>query len=179
VSNVELKIKTNIMKNLFIAITLLLSITISAQKGIENTKVFVRVYDLQSKLISKGNILSISDKSLQLKGPKGQMGIAAGSIGLIKTGRLAGRNILIGSATGAVVGAIYGASTGVPRDELGWFDYTVGEGAVIGVILGGAVGAGIGGITTIFKKKSRIFIINGDELKWIEFKESITRLKQQ
>lgn len=79
------------------------------------------------------------------------------SIGLIKTGRSGGRNMFVGITAGAVVGAIYGASTGVPRDEQVWFDYTVGEGAVIGVLLGGGVGAAMGE-SPLFLKKNPAFL---------------------
>jgi hypothetical protein len=163
------------MKNLFFAIALLLSITISAQEGAEKANVFVRVYDLKGEKISKGKILSISDTLLQLKGGKGSVKIVANSIGLIKTKRSEGNNVLIGAATGATALAILGAATADPNDWL--FGYTAGEGAALGVFLGAPIGAAIGGVTILFKK-SKSYIINGDELKLKEFKETITGLKQ-
>lgn len=74
--NVGLTIKYDIMKNLFFAMALILGMYITAQEGAERPNMFLRVYDLQSKLIRKGNILSISDTTLQLKGKKDEMGIA-------------------------------------------------------------------------------------------------------
>ncbi|MCJ7757847.1 MAG: hypothetical protein MUP24_06830 [Gillisia sp.] len=166
------------MKNLFFAIALILSINISAQEGTEKTNIYVRVYDLQSKLISKGNMLSISGTSLQLKEKKiWQIEISANSIGLIKTRRSAWRNVIIGTIIGATAGAIIGEATTEPDPgPYLFYDSSGNDGAALGWFLGASTGAAIGGITTLFKKKSRIFIINGDELKWKEFKETITGL---
>ena len=150
------------MKNLFFAIALVLSVNISAQVGPEKANVFVRVYDLQGKKISKGNILSISDTLLQLKGKREPMKIAARSIGLIKTKHSGGNNVLIGAVSGATFLAILGAAAYNPGS---W------------VVGSAAAGAAIGGITTLFKN-SKSYKINGDELKWKEFKESIIGLKQ-
>jgi len=158
------------MKNLFFAIALILSIHISAQEGTEKANVFVRVYDLQGKKISKGNILSISDTSLQLKGKREPMKISARSIGLIKTKHSGGNNILIGAATGATFLAILGAITADPDAMI--MGYSAAEGAAAGVLFGGPAGATIGGITMLFKK-SKSYKINGEELKWKAFKETI------
>ena len=160
------------MKNLFFAIALILSINISAQKGTEKTNVFVRVYDLQGKKISKGNILSISDSLLQLKGKREPMKIATRSIGLIKTKHSGGNNVLKGAVIGATgLAILFAASAGedTPYDAAG--------GAAGGAFLGGFFGAAVGGVTILFKN-SKSYIINGDELKWKEFKETITKLKQ-
>lgn len=163
------------MKNLFFAIALLLSISISAQEGTEKANVFVRVYDLQGEKISKGNILSISDTLLQLKGKREPIKIAVRSIGSIKTKHSGGNNILIGAVSGGVFMAIIGAATADPDAFI--LGYTASEGAALGVFLGAPIGAAIGGITVLLKK-SRSFEINGDELKLKEFKETITGLKQ-
>ena len=162
------------MKNLFFAIALVLSVNISAQVGPEKANVFVRVYDLQGKKISKGNILSISDTLLQLKGKREPMKIAARSIGLIKTKHSGGNNVLIGAVSGATFLAILGAAAYNPGS---WVLGSAAAGAAIGVFLGAPTGAAIGGITTLFKN-SKSYKINGDELKWKEFKESIIVLKQ-
>ncbi len=162
------------MKNLFFAIALLLSISISAQERAEKANVFVRVYDLQGKKISKGNILSISDTLLQLKGKREPIKIAARSIGFIKTKHSGGNNILIGGVSGGAFMAILGIATADPDEFLG---YTAAEGAALGVFLGAPIGVAIGGITALLKN-SRSYEINGDALKLKEFKETIKGLKQ-
>jgi len=163
------------MKNLFFAIALILSIHISAQEGTEKANIFVRVYDLQGKKISKGNILSISDTSLQLKGKREPMKITVNSIGLIKTKQSAGNNVLIGALSGASFFGLLGAVTADPDALI--LGYSAGEGAAAGAFIGGTAGATIGGITALFKN-SKSYKINGDELKWKEFKETIIGLKQ-
>ena len=159
------------MKNLFFAIALILSINVCAQNGFENTNVFVRVYNLQGKKISKGKIFSISETSLQLKGKREPVIIAASSIGLIKTKHSGGNNVLMGAATGATGLAILMAASAGPDDL-----FDPGGAAAAGAFLGGIAGAAIGGLTSLFKN-SKSYIISGDELKWKEFKETITGLK--
>jgi len=161
------------MKNLFF-IALILSFNISAQELTEKANTFVRVYDLQGKKISKGNILSISDTSLELKYAKGSKKITSNIIGLIKTKHSGGNNVLIGAATCGTIFAGMGAATADPDDWM--FGYTASEGAIGGAVAGGVIGGAIGGITILFKN-SKSYIINGDELKWKEFKETITKFK--
>lgn len=155
------------MKNLFFAIALILSINISAQKGTEKTNVFVRVYDLQGKKISKGNILSISDSLLQLKGKREPMKIATRSIGLIKTKHSGGNNVLKGAVIGATGLAILMAAT---AGEDNYYD--AAGGAAAGVFMGGIFGAAVGGVTSLFKN-SKTYEINGDKEKWEAFKQMI------
>lgn len=162
------------MKNLFYAITLILSINVYGQDGFENAKVFVRVYDLQGKKIQKGKILSISDKSLQLLRKGESMNILVSSIGSIKTKHSAGNNFLIGAVSGASILGILGAATADPDAWV--FGYSAVEGAALGVLLGGIAGTIIGGITIPFKNP-KSYIINGDELKWKVFKEGMTGMQ--
>lgn len=161
------------MKNLIFAITLILSINIYSQNRFENTKAFVRVYDLQGKKIGKGKILSISDTSLQLNRKVASAEIPVNSIGSIKTKRSAGHNVLVGTAIGASTMAILGAATADPDSFLGW---SAGEGAAGGAFLGGTAGAVIGGITILFKN-SKSYEINGDLEKWKAFNEIIINNK--
>ncbi|MFT5244311.1 MAG: hypothetical protein ACI8QQ_002249 [Psychroserpens sp.] len=163
------------MKTLFFAIAFVLSININAQEGTKEANVFVRVYDLQNKKISKGNILLISDTSIELKAKKGPMKIEAKGIGLIKTKRSAGNNILKGAVIGGSVFALLGVATADPDAWI--LGYTAAEGAAAGAILGGTAGAAIGGLSSLFKN-SESYTINGDEFKFKEFKEMITGLKQ-
>ena len=160
------------MKILIFAITLILSINVCAQNGFENTNVFVRVYNLQGKKIGKGKILSISETSLQLN-RKGESGkIPVSNIGFIKTKRSEGSNVLVGAAIGATTIGIFGAVAAEPDVII--LPITAGEGAAIGVVLGGIAGAAIGGITILFKN-SKSYEINGDKAKWKAFKEMIIK----
>ena len=163
------------MKNLFFAIALILSINISAQKEKQKINMFVRVYDLQGNKISKGNILRITDTTLQLNAETGPVEIEVSDIGLIKTKRSAGNNILIGSVIGASPIIILAAVSSEPNSD--FFGNSVWEGAAAGAAIGLPVGAAIGGITSLFKN-SKSYKINGEKLKWIAFKETITGLKQ-
>ena len=158
------------MKNLFFAIALILSFNISAQEGTEKANIFVRVFDLQGKKINKGTIILISETLLQVSRNGEYVEIPVDSIGLIKTKRSAGNNVLIGAASGAIPMALLGAATADPDAWL--FNYSAGEGAAAGAFIGGTAGAAIGAITILFKN-STSFIINGDELKLKEFKEMI------
>jgi len=153
------------MKNLIFAITLIMSLNIWAQNRFENTNVFVRVYDLQGKKISKGKILSISETSLQVESVE----IPVNSIGSIKTKRSAGHNVLEGAVIGASTMGILGAAT-ANQDSF----FTAGDSAVIGAVFGGTAGAAIGGITILFKN-SKSYEINGDFEKWKAFEEMIIK----
>lgn len=157
------------MKILIFAIAIIFSINSYAQGKTEIGNLFVRVYNLQGQKISKGKVLAVTDNSLQIKGKKGPMNIDVSSIGLIKTKRSAGNNLLIGSVIGASAMAILGAATAEPDSFLG---YTAGEGAAGGAIIGLPLGAAVGGITVIFKN-SKSYSIDGDLLKWKLFQEMI------
>lgn len=159
------------MKNVILAIALILSMNVFAQTGSEISNVFIRVYNLEGKKIAKGKILSILGSSIQLTRKNELQEIPLNRIGSIKTKHSAGNNVLIGTAVGASVMAVAGASTAEPDEFLG---YTAGEGAAGGAILGGAAGAAFGGITILFKR-SRKYVINGDKEKLKAFKEGISR----
>ena len=152
---------------------MILSFNTYAQEITEIDNLFVRVYNLQGQKISKGKVLAVTDKSLQIKGKKGTINLDLPGIGLIKTKRSAGNNILIGSAIGASLLAILGASSADP-DNASFFSYNAGEGAAAGVIIGLPLGAAAGGLTTIFKN-SKSYSIDGDLSKWKVFQEMITK----
>lgn len=163
------------MKTLFFAIAFILSININVQEETKISNVFVRVYDLQNKKISKGQILLISDTSIELKAKKGPIKIESKSIGFIKTKHSAGNNILKGALIGGSFFALIGVATADPDAFI--LGYTDREGSAAGAILGGTAGAAIGAATTLFKN-SEYYTINGDEFKFKEFKELITGLRQ-
>lgn len=156
------------MKKLILLITLILSINVSAQNDLQETNVFVRVYDLEGKKISKGKILSISETSLQLKRRRESVNIPLDSIALIKTKRSAGHNILFGAVIGTTVMALIGVATADPDAFLGSADIQ----ATMGAIFGAPIGAVIGAITALFKN-SKSYEINGDKEKWKAFKETV------
>ncbi len=159
------------MKTLFFTIVITFSINIYAQGETEMVNLFVRVFNLQGEKISKGKLLAVTDKSLQIKGKKGIVDLDYRNIGLIKTKRSTGNNVLIGSVVGASTMAILGASTAEPEALI--FGYTAGEGAAVGAIVGLPLGAAAGGITALFKN-SKSYSIDGNSLKWKVFQEMIT-----
>lgn len=138
-------------------------------------KLFVRVFDLDGKKTHKGYILAVNDTLLRLKKDTSHVDIPVKKIGVIKTKRSVGNNVLIGSITGAVVmGGIVAASA----DPDAWiFDYTPAEGAVIGAFIGAPAGAAVGIISTALKN-SKTFTINGDVEKWKAFLAYLVEKKQ-
>ena len=157
------------MKNLVLAIALILSFNICAQNELVNTKLFVRVYDVQGKKIAKGKIHSISETALLLKSKEGPIEIPLSAIGTIKTKRAAGNNVLTGAAIGATTVAIFGVATSNDGEFLSW---SAEDGAMGGALAGGIIGTVIGGITIPFKN-SKSYEIDGDKTRWKAFKEMI------
>ncbi|MEN3325079.1 hypothetical protein VP395_15180 [Mariniflexile soesokkakense] len=155
------------IKILVFTIVLMFNMGIYAQNELKTHSIFVRVYNLEGKKISKGSIVFINDSILGLKNSIEKKKISLKEIGFIKTKRSAGSNVLIGVLAGTTIGAIAGASSADPDD---WFlPYTAGEGAVIfGGI--GALGGGIIGGFTALPKKVETYIINGDKDKWLLFR---------
>ena len=87
-------------------------------------------------------------------------------IGIIKTKRSTGNNVLIGAVGGAVIGGILGASSADPNDPL--IIYTSGDGALMGGFLGAVGGGGLGALTSLLKE-SETYIISGSEMNWKTF----------
>ncbi|MGB5386867.1 MAG: hypothetical protein WBN20_08795 [Eudoraea sp.] len=160
-----ISIQTGFPKILVLALAILSCTAIYAQKEKNKSAPFVRVYDLNGTKISKGRIVSVTDSSLVL-GPKDKtVNIEVSKIGLIKTKRSVGNNILIGAAIGTGTGAILGFATGGESQFWG-----KGDGAAAGGLTMGAIGAGVGAIIAIFKK-SDTYDIEGDITKWKAFRE--------
>jgi hypothetical protein len=153
------------MKLFYLILFISFSYKLSAQKS-----TFVRVYNLTGQKIYKGDVLMVTDSSLQLKVKSTPINIPVRDIGSIKTKRSAGHNILIGSIAGASSMAIVGVVTADPEEFLG---YTAGEGFAAGLLLGAPPGAVIGGITALLKK-SLTYLIDGDIMKWKVFQKSIS-----
>ena len=116
------------MKLFYLILLISFSYKLSAQKS-----TFVRVYNLTGHKIYKGDVLMVTDSSLQLKVKSTPINIPVRDIGSIKTKRSAGNNILIGAITGASSMAIVGVVSADPDEFLG---YTAGEGAAVGLLLG-------------------------------------------
>jgi hypothetical protein len=155
------------MKKILISIVVLVSMTIGAQEKTSNDRVFIRVFNLEGNKIGAGFIITMSDNELQIKKGKTLKTIPVNSIGSIKTKRSAGNNVLIGAGFGLVIGASAGIASAEPDAFI--LNYTQGEGALIFGTMGGAIGAALGGLSSLFKKSTH-FPINGSIEKWQEFK---------
>lgn len=156
------------MKNLILVLSVFLSINLTAQTKFEKPEKFVRVYDMQGKKIGKGKVSAISENSLQLYRHNKTADFPLSNIGFIRTRYSVGNNFLIGALTGAAVFGILGVAT---ADD-GFISFTEGEGAAVGGFFGSIFGAGIGGITIIFKR-ARSYPINADPEKWNAFREAM------
>lgn len=141
------------MKTLFIFLVLL-SYNVHAQKSI-----FVRVYNVEGKKIKTGHVLMVTDTSLQLEGNPEPFDIPVRNIGLIKTKHSTGNNIFAGSLIGVGTFAIIGAASASSSSD--FIQFSAGESAAAGAIVGLPLGAALGAITSLLKN-SKTFIIGGD-----------------
>ena len=153
-------------------ISLIFCANLFAQNETASHNVFVRVYNLQNKKIGKGKILAITESSIQLIRGKKIDTIAARNIGLIKTKRSGGHNVLIGAATGAAIMGVFVASD---TNEDNAFISVEGD-ILVGAIMGGTVGAVLGGIT-VYTKNTVTYEINGKVSKWNDFMTSMLTYK--
>ncbi|MEL0457528.1 hypothetical protein WJN01_14910 [Flavobacteriaceae bacterium SZ-1-7] len=158
-----------ITASFLLAISLLLSNCLYGQ--VESKSVFIRVYNLEGKKISKGKIVSLNDSILRLTLAGVKKSVNFKDIGYIKTKRSGGHNVGMGILIGGTVGAIAGATLFEPDPPGTWIRYTRGDNAGIGAILGSMSGAAIGGVTAL-TKKSKTFIINGNSQNWNAFQEA-------
>lgn len=161
------------MKYLIITIILVLSINATAQNEVVKANIFIRVYDLQGKKINKGKIKSISKTSLDLYLKRKVTTIHLSKIGKIKTKHSGGHNVLKGALIGGSSLAAIGLLDG--DDNPGIISFSAGDKALLGFIGGSFSGSVVGGVTTIFKK-SKLYIIDADEMKFKDFKEKISSL---
>jgi hypothetical protein len=155
----------SLTERLILLISMMLYINVCAQKDIENTKTFVRVFDLKGKKICKGNMVSFSEASLKLHKGKKELNIPFSTIGKIKTKRSEGHNFLIGTAASAT---ILGIAVAEDTNSDNAFFSVEGD-ILVSSIIGGIAGAAIGGITCLFKN-SEAYEINGDLENWKTFK---------
>lgn len=158
------------MKYQILTIFLVFSLYVTAQTEYQDVRVFVRIYDLDGKKTYKGTIQSISETSIELYSKGKTISIPLKEIGKIKTKHSGGNNVAVGALIGAGSFALLGALDG--DDGPGIISFSASEKATVGLVGGAILGAGAGGITTIFKK-SKHYIIDGNKLKLQEFKENI------
>lgn len=158
------------MKYLIITIFLFSSINVTAQNEILDANIYIRIYNLEGKKINKGKIKSISETSIELYFKEKTTSVPLEKIGKIKTKRSGGNNVAKGALIGGGSLALLGLLSG--DDDPGIISFSATDKGAVGLIGGGIIGAGIGGITTIFKK-SKLYIIDGDEMKLKDFKEKI------
>jgi hypothetical protein len=143
-----------------------------AQNDSLNTKIFIRVYDSQGKKIDKGKIIDITETLLEINGKRGYTSFPVESIGIIKTKRAVGNNMIVGTTIGAFTGIVIGYASG--SKDPGWFEYSKSDGALAGAIAGAGIGATIGAIT-IITKRTQTFNIYGDKEKLNFFKETMIK----
>ena len=154
-----------VMKYLLLAFALLLCLNVTAQELPKKSKIFVRVYNNEAQKIAKGKILNITDDALILKKGSNSVTVPLSNIMYIKTKRTNNHNVLIGGLAGVGV-TLYGLAQ--PGATGGWG--TVAFVVVTPIIVG--VGAGIGYLTTLFKKSTH-YSIQSDAIKWQAFKDAM------
>ena len=154
------------MKTLLFSLTLVLSINSFAQKKTKTP--FLRVFNLEGKKIAKGKLLRITDSTLHLKAKYKNEDIYFSDIGIIKTKRSVGNNIITGASIGGGTLFIIGAAAKT-RSNSNSLTLSRGEGSIAGPIIGIPAGSLLGGVTSLFKK-SKTFEINGNQEQWISFK---------
>ena len=148
------------MKNLIIALILLLCLNVYAQEAIPQEKIFLRVYNLKGKKIHKGKVFSVSDSVLKLNLLNKITQISFEEIGYIKTKRSTGHNALMGASIGTTLGMIgsSGESSYIP-DALG-----------IGIL---TTGGALLGLLTWSSKNYYEFEINGNLQNFKQFKDTL------
>lgn len=160
------------IKRTTLVFILALSLNSYAQNEDIYSSEFVRVYNLQGKKINKGHLMFINDSLLTIKRNDKLIPLEIANIGFIKTKHSTGHNVLIGAAVGGGTLGVLGAATADPD---GWvLGYSAPEGFAGGLVIGGAAGAVVGGITTLFKN-SNTYLINGDLDKLKIFVEMILK----
>lgn len=159
------------MKKFLLVLSIIFSPQLYAQQDETSGRykdTFVRVFDASGKKFAKGKITYISEHSLSLKNGELSTEIPMEKIHRIKTNHSAATNVLVGALAGVTIGAIIGATTTDSDD----FFFTKSEATALGATSGGAAGAGIGGLTLLFRKGS-VFQIQGSESAWEYFRESM------
>ncbi|PQB03548.1 hypothetical protein [Aureitalea marina] len=153
---------------------LLTGLSLNGQIVPDRENLFVRIYDQNGNKFDKGKVLSMSADTLYLFRRKVVKATAVDQIGMIKTKRSVGHNAAMGTVAGGVILGLAGAASS--GDEL-FFVWSEEEGGLGGLVLGGAVGAGIGAFTGALKN-SKTFIINGDPQNWRVFVDAVSEASE-
>lgn len=183
-----MKTLKQLLKTIILLFVLTLFANVYSQNNTISHGMYVRVYNLESKKISKGKLFAVSDTILILKRNSKLINLEPMKIGYIKTKRSIGNNILVGSLLGGVSGAIIGAASSNQETKTGdggWlfgkYEYTTGVSSGTGTVIGGSIGILGGAITGLgisAFKNSNTFLINGDEAKWKAFIQLMNLNKQ-
>lgn len=156
------------MRWIFIVVAILTVLQVGAQR-----KTIVRVYDLVGKKIGRGEVLVVSDSILTLKNKTSTKEVHLQEIGVIKAGRPSGKNIWIGALAGAGIGGIVAGVTHKPSEDAYLKSSRTQDILAGSLLIGAPVGAAVGGLTVLFKRK-KTFTINADPQNWQVFQEYIT-----
>lgn len=155
------------MKTLIILLALSFSFNCFAQDQKQTKKIFLRIFNAEGQKIAKGKLLEITDSTLTLNRNKKTVKISYSDIGTIKTKRSFGNNVGVGTAIGAGSMALIGAAA-VDSNS----NSLSGNGFWLSGLIGAPVGAVVGGVTGLLKKKE-LFEINGNQVLWETFKSAI------
>lgn len=172
-----MKTNKNQIKTIVMLFILACSLNVIGQNVSNESRIFIRVYNLEGKKVNKGQFQFINDSVLGIRQSGKLVELDIKEIGLIKTKRSPGHNVLVGGASGVVAGAILG-SLNSPTDSSGgtftWAGGSRGDELASGLTVGILSGTVIGGITALFKN-SETFIIDGDINNLKAFAEMIIR----
>lgn len=156
------------MKTLLFSLALILSLNVFAQD--KSKTPFLRVFNLDGKKIAKGRLVQVTDSTLTLRKNKETIDVIFSDIGIIKTKRSFGNNVLTGAGIGAGTVGLFGA---ISSPGSGYFSYGPGQGLGAGILIGAPFGAAAGGLLGLFKNRKTIEI-NGNEEQWKAFKNLFT-----
>ncbi len=100
------------LKLIIVFLTLIFTKANFSQNHNKPTNLFIRVYDFDGEKFAQGKIISVSDSLLQLKKNSRLISINPKDIGMIKTKRSIGNNMIIGSTIGGLAGVLTGVQIG-------------------------------------------------------------------
>ena len=124
-------------------------------------KKFVRVYPAGPAKVVKGYYAGHTDSAIIIESNHRRVALSYLKIQNIHTAKTVGHNILIGSVTGGLVGAIVGLATlKDTRPVIGNFsiEITQAQHAAIGFIVGAMAGTAVGAISGADKKKENLTV---------------------
>lgn len=144
-------------------------VQVNAQK-----KLFVRVFDLNGKLINKGIVAGVTDTSLKLFSNQDTIELPISGFNVIRTKKSAATNVFVGALIGSLTTA---GLVGLKNSEQQSFSgFEPVEGTGTGAVIGLGVGAAIGGFSALLKNP-KTFTINGSPDKWKEFQTYVLNYK--